>query len=613
MNHARAIRFSIVLLSMLFFASGWVMTSSAFGQGQEIRELKTAVKKAQQMLSDGKQKELVQYIPVFQEKFETLAKGGPNVIKNLESVHDDFKKIYSELELAGFTLPAWKDLAPTTPGEGGGGGFVKDVAPILVAKCGRCHVDRASGRVSLKSYTDIMAAQGGLAIFPGKAAESQLIDIIESGEMPKGGLKVSDEELATLKKWIDDGAKFDGENRNELLTVFAPKSDAGNMPEAEVKKSTGKETVSFAIDIAPVLIANCTGCHINAQNVRGGLNMNTFELLVRGGDGGAIFMAGKPAESALVQRIKSTGNDRMPQGRDPLKAEVIAKIEKWIEEGATFDGGDPKDALQTVYAVAKATRSTHEELMTERIQQSLDNWRLGMPNIENKQAETENFLVIGNVPEEQLKAIGKEAEQIAPQVARTFRDSSSKDPLVKGRITLFVFNKRYDYSEFGKMVEQRTLPKEWRGHWRYDVVNAYVAILPEDQTKNEALLARQIAGVYVSSLGKEVPQWFAEGAARVAAARADKRDATVLSWEDGVSAAMAKMTGPDDFLTGKMSTEDAELIAYKFVDSLMSDSRRFGQLLSALRKGNSFEQSFAAVYGGTPSQVATNWLGGKRK
>ena len=187
---------------VLFIAFALVLTfasAPACGQGKEIRELKTAVKKAQQMLKDGKEKELVQYIPVFQEKFSTLAKAGPNVVKNLESTYDDFKEIYSKLELAGYDLPAWQEMGGDEPAEGDVG-FVKDVSPIIVAKCGRCHVDRASGRVSLRSYTEIMAAQDGLTIFPGKSAESQMIDVIESGEMPKGGLKVTDEEMATLKK-----------------------------------------------------------------------------------------------------------------------------------------------------------------------------------------------------------------------------------------------------------------------------------------------------------------------------------------------------------------------------------------------------------------------------
>ena len=580
-------------------------------QGQAIRQLQAAVKQADALIKKGQNKEAAELAEKISAEFDKLSKGGPNVIKNLKSAHEEFKAVYSKLELEGFKLPAWKELGaePT-----GGTSFVKDVAPILVAKCGNCHVEKASGKFSMRTFPELMKGKDGLAVlFPGKADGSRIVEVIVEGDMPRGGGKVSKEELTTLGNWINEGAKFDGEDATAVLSSLVPKSDVPGMPKAEIKVATGKETVSFAMDIAPVLIANCSGCHINAQNVRGNFNMTTFEGMVRGGDGGAPFVAGIPAESGIVKRLKSTGNDRMPMGRDPLAPEVIAKIEKWIAEGATYDGGDPKDSLQTVYAVAKATRSTHEELMKERVDKSLSNWRLGMPSIDSKQVETKNFLLVGNVPEAELNELAKEAEKIVPQVARTFK-VSTKDPLVKGRITLFVFKQRYDYSEFGKMVEQTTLPKDQRGHWKYDIVDAYAAILPDraEEFQNDVLIGQQIAGVFAASLGKDVPRWFAEGSARVAASRMEKKDPRVKAWEDSLAEIGSRMTNPDDFLTGKMSTEDADIMSYKFVEYLMANSRGYGLLLAGLKKGASFEQVFQVVYGGTPSQLAQKWLGGNK-
>ena len=57
-------------------------------------------------------------------------------------------------------------------------------------------------------------------------AGSHFIEVIESGEMPKGGLKVSDSELKTLKQWIADGAKFDGDD--EKKTFANSKTDGLN-------------------------------------------------------------------------------------------------------------------------------------------------------------------------------------------------------------------------------------------------------------------------------------------------------------------------------------------------------------------------------------------------
>ena len=49
--------------------------------------------------------------------------------------------------------------------------------------------------------------------------------------------------------------------------------------------------------------------------------------------------------------------------------------------------------------------------------------------------------------------------------------------LVKGRLTLYVFDKRYDYGEVGTMLERREIPASWRGHWRYTGVDAYGCVL----------------------------------------------------------------------------------------------------------------------------------------
>ena len=55
------------------------------------------------------------------------------------------------------------------------------------------------------------------SITPNDPADSSFIEAIESGDMPKKGPKVTDGELTTLKKWIAQGAKFDGDNEKKPL------------------------------------------------------------------------------------------------------------------------------------------------------------------------------------------------------------------------------------------------------------------------------------------------------------------------------------------------------------------------------------------------------------
>src|SRR5690606_24380409 len=110
--------------------------------------------------------------------------------------------------------------------------------------------------------------------------------------------------------------------------------------------------------------------------------------------------------SLLIKKLKGTADgNRMPQNLPPLPDDVIAKIEKWIDEGAKFDGGDPALNVRQVAALAKANASTHEELMAERVKLADARWRLGMPNIESHQIETKNFLVVSNLGENTLAEI----------------------------------------------------------------------------------------------------------------------------------------------------------------------------------------------------------------
>jgi hypothetical protein len=184
------------------------------------------------------------------------------------------------------------------------------------------------------------------------------------------------------------------------------------------------------------------------------------------------------------------------------------------------------------------------------------------------------------------------------------------EPLVKGRMSIFVFGERYDYGEFGKMVEQRDLPPPWKGHYRFTIVDAYGAVLTPKlgDYSLDALVAQQIGAVYVASKGKNVPHWFAEGTGRVVASRlATGADRRIDTWDEELPRVLSSMTAADDFLNKKLPPEDADIAAYSYVKFLMTDAKRFQTLLDTLRKGSDFTKAFSDTYGGGPSQVAAAW------
>lgn len=611
-NSLCLIFFGIVALS----ASQTIEAQTA-QQRAAVAKVNASMATAGQLYSQKKYKDCVEAIKKIQSDVEALtAAGNQQIIKALRPTYGRLEKAHALLELEGYKLPALKPLVPpkgkpTQPANTTS--FTKTVAPVLMSNCGRCHVNRAQGRFSMATFVELMRGpNNNRVIFPGDAVGSRIVEVIEDGEMPPSG-KVKPEDLAVIKKWISEGAKFDGDDQTVRLNVLAQAANpnATPMPQAKVVKSTGKETVSFALDIAPVFIQNCNGCHYDIQNnARGGLNVSTFRQLLRGGDSGQMIVPGKPAESLLVKKLKGEAGTRMPAGRAPLKTEVIAKIEKWIEEGATFDAKNEREDIKPIYELAKATKATHAELMAERMTSSLQNWKLFMPGTEASKVETDSFVIFGDMSETVLKDYAKLAEKVAPKIRRTFMGKSG--PIVKGRVTLYLFKQRYDYSEFGKMVEKREIPKGWRGHFRYDVINAYGAIiLPknEDEYAEDAMFAQQIAGVLVASMGKNTPTWFAEGASRVAAQMVDPKDPRIKKWKDNWQAVYAKMQTGDEFVRGQLPPEDAALASYVFVQKLMGQRTQFNRLIKALRDGYDFDEAFKVIYRGTPAEAARSVMG----
>jgi hypothetical protein len=93
----------------------------------------------------------------------------------------------------------------------------------------------------------------------------------------------------------------------------------------------------YARHLYPIFDANCLVCH-GAQKVKGGLRMDTYDRLMRGGKEGAVIIPGKPERSILLDRITLPADHKkfMPsEGKPPLKPEEIAWIRAWIQQGAS--------------------------------------------------------------------------------------------------------------------------------------------------------------------------------------------------------------------------------------------------------------------------------------
>ncbi|WP_395743654.1 c-type cytochrome domain-containing protein [Prosthecobacter sp.] len=91
-------------------------------------------------------------------------------------------------------------------------------------------------------------------------------------------------------------------------------------------------------DVYPFLKANCISCH-NKTTTKADLNMETPELMIKGGESGPAIIPGKGAESLIVTASLHTKDMEMPppnnkSGAVNLIPEQIATLKLWIDQGA---------------------------------------------------------------------------------------------------------------------------------------------------------------------------------------------------------------------------------------------------------------------------------------
>lgn len=110
-----------------------------------------------------------------------------------------------------------------------------------------------------------------------------------------------------------------------LLAIAGQTAEAADVPSA------------YDAIIAPIFRARCVECH-GEQKQKAKLALHTWDGLVKGSDAGPVFVAGKPTESPLIERVKlpASDEDHMPPSDRPQPApEEIALLTHWIERGAS--------------------------------------------------------------------------------------------------------------------------------------------------------------------------------------------------------------------------------------------------------------------------------------
>jgi uncharacterized membrane protein len=92
----------------------------------------------------------------------------------------------------------------------------------------------------------------------------------------------------------------------------------------------------YAVHIAPLFARSCVSCH-KPEKHKGGLRLDSYEQLMRGGEDGQVIAPGKPKTSDMIRRLRlpPSDDDSMPSdGEKPFTSEEIQMLERWIAAGA---------------------------------------------------------------------------------------------------------------------------------------------------------------------------------------------------------------------------------------------------------------------------------------
>ena len=169
----------------------------------------------------------------------------------------------------------------------------------------------------------------------------------------------------------------------DYLTEYAPNPvrhllglplhiDPANMPWKPLP-----QRIVFAEEVAPVLTERCVGCH-SGQKAKGGLRLDSFQQLIKGGNSGAVLIAGEPGKSMLLRYLDLPEDDPKhmpPKGKAPLSDDQRLILDWWVQAGApeakTVSEMSPPEEVQLAMGrnVPEEIRKKQETEKQQRVAQ----------------------------------------------------------------------------------------------------------------------------------------------------------------------------------------------------------------------------------------------------
>ena len=217
------------------------------------------------------------------------------------------------------------------------------------------------------------------------------------------------------------------------------------------------DSVDFQRDIQPILAEHCILCHgVDAEDRKAGLRLDLRDGALRGGESGvAAIVPGRPADSELIKRIKSTDSSMImpPPGHNkPLSPKDVDVLTRWIAGGAKY---------QSHWAFNTPLKSP-------------------LPN--NKESNPIDSFVTAGLAAKKLSLSPQAAN--AALCRRLYLDLIGLPP---SPAELAEFDKRGYEATVESLLDSERFGEKWARHWldvaRYSDTNGYEKDMPREQWK----------------------------------------------------------------------------------------------------------------------------------
>jgi hypothetical protein len=264
---------------------------------------------------------------------------------------------------------------------------------------------------------------------------------------------------------------------------------------------TAGPQIQFDRHIRPILAEKCFACH-GRQKQEAGLRLDLRSRAFEGGDSGRVIEPGNPDESELLRRLRSSDEaERMPPEGEPLTAEQIASITRWIKHGAKWpdDLANAAESGSNHWAFRSVERPPLPNLHVPHIRNAIDRFvqaRLAKSNL-TPSAEANRHTLVRRL---YLDLIGIPPTPDQLHEAMHDRAPDWYERLVDRLLASPHFGERFALAwlDLGRYADsdgyEKDLPRPHAWRWRQWLLEAINNDLPYDQFTVQQLAGDLIPG-----------------------------------------------------------------------------------------------------------------------